>query len=643
MKSHLTRILFALSAVLCGLTGISQPVLNLEHYQKTFPNKPFVYLYKSLEYNIQVKENKPIITSKHKEQRLFLNETAKSYDTKKISTSEFIEIKNVKACVYVPDGKKYKKLEVTDISLKEEGSDDTFYDGEKQYIIKFPSTLPGNILELEYDVVYNEPRFFGSAFLSDYFPIVKSTINMRFPANMQLDIRDFNFQNLKSDVQRSAKKTDSLITWVYDTIQPLPLVDYSPNLKWYASYKLFKINTFVNSKGETVPLLRNNDDLYSWYKDLLKNLNKTHDTELKGLVDSVTAGATTEIDKLQKIFSWVQDKIAYVAYEDGLGGYIPREATVICSRRFGDCKDMASLIVKMSHLAGINVYHAWIGTRDIPYVYSEFSAPVCANHMIAAYEYDGKYIFLDATSKLNVFGMPTSMIQGKEAFVGINDSEYRLLKVPVIDQSLNYVDDSLICSIRNKDLKGFGYFKADGYSKVSILSRLDGKSPKELKDYMSALLNKGNNKFTLDSFSVVQKSKYAPLLIYYTFTLPDYATVTDKGTFVNLNFDKDYLKDLKTTDRTVPLEFDYCFSKKLRVQLNIQDSEKGDFIPPDSQDKNDISWYTSSYKSAPGNIRFTNDVHVNSMMIDVAKLPTFNTFINNYTRTTNKSLYITKK
>ncbi len=67
-------------------------------------------------------------------------------------------------------------------------------------------------------------------------------------------------------------------------------------------------------------------------------------------------------------------------------GLIPHPASYVCEKRYGDCKDMANLIVSMLHMAGVNnAYHTWIGTRDLPFKYTEFPTPIVDNHMIATY------------------------------------------------------------------------------------------------------------------------------------------------------------------------------------------------------------------------------------------------------------------
>ena len=55
---------------------------------------------------------------------------------------------------------------------------------------------------------------------------------------------------------------------------------------------------------------------------------------------------------------------------------------------------MASLIVTMLKVAGVKSYRTWIGTRDLPYKYSQVPTPLVDNHMIATYiAADGQYYF----------------------------------------------------------------------------------------------------------------------------------------------------------------------------------------------------------------------------------------------------------
>src|SRR5690606_25504057 len=121
-------------------------------------------------------------------------------------------------------------------------------------------------------------------------------------------------------------------------------------------------------------------DLYNWYNSLALEL-KNDKKDLKPLVDSLTKNATTNYQKIQNIFYWIQDNIRYIAFEDGLAGFKPDEAAKVYKNKYGDCKGVANLAKVMLEIAGVDARLTWIGTRGRVYGYSIPSLMV-DNHMI---------------------------------------------------------------------------------------------------------------------------------------------------------------------------------------------------------------------------------------------------------------------
>jgi hypothetical protein len=65
---------------------------------------------------------------------------------------------------------------------------------------------------------------------------------------------------------------------------------------------------------------------------------------IRALAQELTAGATTERDKVRRLYNWVSRQIRYVSLEIGAGGYIPHTAQSILEHRYGDCKDHVVLL-----------------------------------------------------------------------------------------------------------------------------------------------------------------------------------------------------------------------------------------------------------------------------------------------------------
>ena len=616
-------------------------VNNVELLNKLYPSQPIVYTLKQEEITITNDKNGLKIGKHIKESFMILNESGKSLNTRSIYTSAFVEAKNVKAINYVPNGNKYTKVIVDDIKINDSNSDGTFYDGSKQITITYPTTKPGSIIELEYDEIYIEPRFFGSFYVTEYYPVIKATCVLKCPNTVVLNIKDFNTEGLKITKKEKIAKNESIYTWTIDSIPAYKSEENSPNFKALACYYLFNIKEYQKD-NKIVPLVGSVNNLYKWYSDLVKNVNKSPSPQLQHITDSLVANCKTDIEKVKAIYYWVQDKIAYIAYEDGLGGYVPREADIICKRRFGDCKDMASILSTMGKAANLPIYLTWIGTRDIPYQFSEVPAPMAANHMIAAYITKDTCLFLDATGRHQDLGVHTAFIQGKEAIVGISESEYQVKIVPHIPYTKNYLIDSIGVKIENTTLLGSGILKLDGYYKVSMQSHILGKSYKEQFDYVSSYCQKGNNKFKLDTFIVLENVRDKPVEIQYTFKIPNYTTETKTELFINLNFDKDYMEDYTTKDRKVGFEFNFAFEKKLIVNLFIDKIYAIKHIPENVNYKKDNFEYIVSYSKLPNNIIFDSSIKLKNKDISTNQFEVWSEFLYEKNKNSNKSISLNK-
>ncbi|MBA3663606.1 MAG: DUF3857 domain-containing protein [Bacteroidetes bacterium] len=617
---------------------------DVAYYLKAYPEAPLIYLEKSEDVKIKLVKNSISIIRENHQKFLVLKSNLNHIRNKKIRTDGFIKVGNLNAYHYVYNGSKHNKTPITDIDLKTEHDDNgTFYDDDKYYNIGFPNVKEGDIIEINYDEEYTEPRFLGIVYFSDYYPALTSRYTVSYPENMvKLNTREINNQLLPVKKTEELKKGNRILSWNMDSVPPLSSEDYEPSFRHKASYILLNIERYT-TPGGTVNLCGNLDNLHSWYLQLMKNVNFTEDKELIKLTDSITHNLSSDLEKVKAIYYWVQTKIAYLAYEDGLGGYIPREAAVVCSRRFGDCKDMANLIVKMAQTIHLPVYHAWIGTRDIPYQFSEFPAPFCANHMIAAYITPKDTMFLDATGKYYPFNFPTAMIQDKEALISLGKDKYFLAKVPLISKTVNLEQDSVVLTILpGNKLLGTGYYKLSGIEKIRMMNYLDKKSYSTQKKILKEVLEKGNNKFNLDTFYISRQSVDKDMELIYKFSINDYLTEDKNLKFINLNFNKNYFDKLLATNRKYPLNFTNALTAKLYVVVKLEGKYKPDFIPTDVSFNNALLGFNQKYSKNNESVIFENTIYIDRLTITPMDFKDWNFIINHYKKTKSNLTSLTQ-
>jgi hypothetical protein len=76
-----------------------------------------------------------------------------------------------------------------------------------------------------------------------------------------------------------------------------------------------------------------------------------------------TVGLTTTLDKVKAIHRLVVEKTRYVGLEFGIHGYKPYKSTQVFQRRFGDCKDKATLIMTLLRSVGVDSELVLLRTR----------------------------------------------------------------------------------------------------------------------------------------------------------------------------------------------------------------------------------------------------------------------------------------
>ncbi len=626
-----------LSQLIC-LTTFAQ-LSTLSDYQKKYKGHNAVFLKKNVFTTIKLKKKSFIdIRSEEEEEMMILSEAGIRYGQKSLYSDSFIASEIMDAYTLGTDRQKTK---ATDISTKSDMGSYSFYDDRKSTVINFPSLNPGAVTHIKSMTNFKEPKFFGAEFISSFIPVEEMQIKIKCSKKINLHYQVFNGKGSDIEFTKTEKGKNYIYTWKIKNIPEYKFESDAPNVRYYAPHILFRINSF-HKKDSLKNLLSNPADLYNWYKELTKNVNQKTDEKIKHIVDSLCTGKLTELEKVKSIFYWVQDQVKYIAFEDGLGGFIPREASSVCEKRFGDCKDMASTIQYMLKLAGIPAYLTWIGTRDIPYTYNEVPTSHSDNHMIATYiDPKGHYYFLDATGKNARLGMHTSMIQGKEALLGKGET-FEIVRVPEIPKEQNYQYDSVYMQLKENKLMGKGKMQLNGYQKIFIDSRLKQLNQDDKEKFMKAFLEKGNNKFNVDSFIVAhEEDKESATEVNYEFSLQDYTSKNDKEEFINLNMDKAEISQIINTEqRQVPKEFDYKKTERTVLYFQLPPGYQCTYLPPAAEYKGNHFGFSINYKKVNHAIVMEKIFYINQLLLAPEQFNDWNKMLKELNKAYQETLVI---
>ena len=264
---------------------------------------------------------------------------------------------------------------------------ETYYDVRNKFVV-MPPMRPGDFVEIAYRVLpttleslygdyYGDINTFGGSAPTLFQQYVVIT-----PENKHLYYKAVRFPGQSEETEVNGNKVyrwsvRDLPAQVAEPDAP-PAIEQSP----YVIVSAFQTwNQFGN-----------------WYRQLIRD-TFVMNGEMVQTVNQLVQGKTTEREKVDAIYRWVIQNTHYVALELGIHGFRPYPVTQVFHRRFGDCKDKASLLIAMLHQAGIPADFVLVRIRDLGLV--DPSIPAVADFDHAIVYVPSLKLYLDGTAEYN--------------------------------------------------------------------------------------------------------------------------------------------------------------------------------------------------------------------------------------------------
>lgn len=508
-------------------------------------------------------------------------------------------------------------------------SDDLFYnDARVKYaVVDFP--LQGYTYNFEQEKKIKDIKYFTSIYFADEYPVVNKEISIEVPKWLDLEIIEMNFSG--HAITKTSNTVGEITTYKYkiQNLEPNSTENYTSGPSYLYPHILFVAKSFTQ-KTKKNTLFSSTLDLYKWYKSLvneMKDDSKIFENKVKELI----ATATTDEEKIKKIYYWVQDNIRYIAFENGIAGFKPDESQNVFNKRYGDCKGMANLTKQMLKVAGYDARLCWIGTKHIAYNYSIPSLSV-DNHMICSIQLKGKRYFLDGTEKYNPFGEYAERIQGKEVLIEDGD-KYILEKIPS-HKSIDNKEKTIInYQVTNENLIGTVSKEFIGESKSSFLySYNETKNDKKedaLKFYLS---NNDKNFIVSDIVTSDLNNRDQKLNLQYTANILNKVSTFDNEMYVDLDYDKEY-SSLDFKERKKDFEFDFKQYSDTEINFQIPENYKVSKLPQNINIITDDYSISFTYEIVGNSIKYKKIFNFKNGVIKAAK---FNDWKNHF-ETINKN------
>ena len=503
-------------------------------------------------------------------------------------------------------------------------SSDFFSDDSRVKYFNIGFSGYGDVTRVETEKKYFDSKYLTTIYFHSWFPVKEKIIRIKVPDWLELDIREFNFADYKVTKQKAQEKGITIYTFKLQNLIGMKNENKAIGAAYTYPHLVLVVKSFT-ADGKKEKGFGDAGDLYNWYSYLYKKcVNKPE--ELKNKVTELIKGKTTDIEKIKSIFYWVQDNIRYIAFEDGLAGFVPATAQDVFKSKYGDCKGMANLMTEMLKLAGQEAYITWIGTRHIPYDYSLPSLAV-DNHCISTVILGGKEYYLDGTEKYIPFGDYAWRIQGKEVLIG-KGTTYDVKKVPMMDKDKSKILTQTTFKLENNLLKGHVKATLTGEQRTGFHQFYHDLPADDKKKLLQRFLEFGNKNLAVSNVKTSDLSnREIPVVIEGDIDLSNYVITEDKEIYLGIDFFPEDMRGIiPDKDRQQDYALHSAYVSQDETELILPAGYKVASIPAAINEKAEDYEVSGLYTTKDNKVLFKKTLSFNTGRIRKADFENWKTF-----------------
>ncbi len=643
------KIYFLLFLLLIVGVAVAQPKVDAEQIKKRYKNSHVIFLNKEQHFRIKTTKGKIDAECDFLQQVYHIDNKGMGYSERQVGyLPEFFTISKLSACTYVPEKDGLKMYPVKNFT--DEGRVDNysniFYDGMRFKKFQFTGIVPGTVSEIKYTYQYKDPSYLGAYYFMMRVPVDQNLFTVTHSNDVEIGYAFFgDSSQIKHTIIQKGKTT--IHTWQASQMKEIRNYSDAVDDRYFEPHVFIFVKQYKDASGKMKQMFGTVEKLYKNDYKYIENVNKSEvDDGLKSDIDSIKNVSQTTDDIIRNVYKYVQQNFKYIAFEDGEGGHVPREANDVYQKKFGDCKDFASLITYMLKYCNIPSYLCWIGTRDLPYSFESLPLGYASNHMIAAVHNGKDWIFIDGTSKHIPFGMPSGFTQGKEAIIAINKDSFVVAKVPIVKPEVNKSTDTIWLKIDGDNLIGKGKVFLEGYNRSYVADNLYYTDANKLTDELKGYLRYGNNKREVLSVSTNNYHNNDTLLaIEFEMLLPSYLKRIDKDIYINMHLRKAYEDDkIDTTGgRMAAKEFQFLYFDESVFILEIPKNYLVKNIPENKTYTDKNFTYSYTYEKDNNRIIYKQSSKVFSMLIEPQDFIQWNAQMDALARIYKENIIISEK
>lgn len=292
-----------------------------------------------------------------------LNEEGEKYASEEVHYSKLSRVKNFEGKLYDANGREIKRLKKPDILDISSNSDYSLYDDHKVKRADFKYANYPFTVEFDYELVTYNTLFYPYWIpqSDEELAIENAVFTVKVPIALGLRYREMNGVGA---VQKSEREAIQTYQW---QVKNLKTREEEPYTDVYAS-----CGPAVLTAPNQFDMKGNKGSAASWKElgQFFYDLNVNRDELPESARANVLKLVATEkepLQKVKKLYQYLQQSTRYVSIQLGVGGWQSIPATTVVEKGYGDCKALSNYMKAMLKVAGITSYTASVSAnaRDI--------------------------------------------------------------------------------------------------------------------------------------------------------------------------------------------------------------------------------------------------------------------------------------
>ncbi len=545
------------------------------------------------------------------------------------------KVKKFEVEVFDKEGEKVKRLKGTDF-YNYSGYQGKMYVADDYKNKCFHYQSPTYPYTLKIHTIYESST---TAWIPNFYfigrfnaSVEKSVYNVIDNTNGGMRVLKLNTE--KFNIEENSNSPNK-ISWSLENVKAIKYYDWAVNTSYVFPLIKVSLNNFqlVDVIGKNISTW---EKMGEWqYENLLKGRNNIPEKTLNTIAKLVE-NCSTDREKAEKIYEFVQNKVRYISIQLGIGGWQPMLASEVDKLSYGDCKALTNYTKTLLESQGIESKYCIVyGSRNLTSIPENFPS-ISGNHAFLYLPKEDEW--LECTSQTVPFGYIAGFTDDRDVLVVSKDGgEIKHTKVYGVEDNVERTEIDLSFSKENT-LKGkivktsHGVFFSDLKSFESVSKK---------KDFLENKLSHINNLYVSNIFVDKEKSRQGVMGVSFDFLINDYAKKAIGEFILKPNIFDKIDKINYDNDRALGIENERGYTVETIYHLSLLDGLKLSSKPVSKKINNEFGYYSFEIKyNSKGGIDIKRILKMNKFRYSKEKYSEFCEFINNVSKIDNHLLFL---